>query len=78
MPTTLARRRQSWGELSSLQRTGVVVASIIQVALLATALRDLRRRPAGEVNGSRALWTLACFVNFIGPLAYLRFGRRRG
>ena len=69
--------RRSWSDLTPRQRGGVLIAAFIQLALLATALRDLRRRPSEEVNGSKALWTLACFVNFVGPLAYLRFGRRR-
>jgi hypothetical protein len=49
---------------------------LIQVALLAAALIDIRRRSADELNGSKRLWTLAAFVNFIGPLAYFIFGRK--
>ena len=65
--------KKHWSDLS-----GVLIGSFIQFALLAVALRDLWRRPSEQVNGSKVVWTLACFVNFVGPLAYLRFGRRVG
>jgi hypothetical protein len=28
-------------------------------------------------QGSKKLWVAAAFVNFVGPLAYFMFGRRR-
>jgi Phospholipase_D-nuclease N-terminal len=49
----------------------------VQVGLLVRALWDLWRRPADQINGSKLLWAPLCFVNFIGPLAYFRWGRRR-
>ena len=70
--------KRSWSEQSPARRAGVVAAAAAQLTLLVVALRDLRGRPADQVNGSKAAWTAACFVNFVGPLAYLRFGRRRG
>ena len=77
MGTERAGKRR-WSDLSSRRRGGVLIGSFIQFALLAVALRDLWRRPSEQVNGSKVVWTLACFVNFVGPLAYLRFGRRVG
>ena len=68
---------QRWGDLSSGQRAMVVAAGTVQVALLGAALTDLSRRSSAEVNGSRAAWTAVLFVNFIGPLAYFAFGRKR-
>jgi hypothetical protein len=68
---------QRWGDLSSGQRAMVVLAGTLQVALLGAALTDLKRRSSAEVNGSRAAWTAVSFVNFIGPLAYFAFGRKR-
>jgi hypothetical protein len=29
------------------------------------------------VRGSKLYWAAATFVNFVGPLAYFLFGRRR-
>jgi hypothetical protein len=68
--------RRSWQELSPLQRVGIVVAGVVQMGLLLTALRDLRQRPDDEINGSRRFWKAAVFVNYIGPVAYFWKGRR--
>ena len=57
---------------------GAVLAVVVvaQVGLFAAAQADLRRRPAGQVNGSKRLWRLATFLNFVGPVAYFARGRR--
>jgi flagellar biosynthesis/type III secretory pathway M-ring protein FliF/YscJ len=68
--------RKQWGDMTTTQQAGLVLMGVIQVALLAAALIDIRRRSAAELNGSKRLWTLAAFVNFIGPLAYFIFGRK--
>ena len=62
--------------MSPTQRKVVGVASAIEIALLAFALIDLRRRPAGRVRGSKRLWAPVLFVQPVGPIAYLLFGRR--
>ena len=54
-----------------------MVAGVLQVLLAAAALLDLRRRPSDQVRGSKKLWAAATSVNFVGPLAYFSFGRRR-
>ena len=66
-----------WSDLSTPQRAGVTGAGVVQVALLVAALVDLRRRPADQIKGSKAVWVGVSFVNFVGPLAYFAFGRRR-
>ena len=70
-------RRNRWSELSGRQRTALVVDGVVQVSLSVATLVDLRRRPSTQIRGSRRLWTAAAFVNFVGPLAYFTFGRRR-
>jgi hypothetical protein len=50
----------------------------VEIALTATALVDLARRPARQVRGPKQLWLLGCFVQPVGPLAYLALGRRPG
>ncbi len=70
-------RRRKWSELSSPQRMGVLLLGLVQFSLLLTALWDLRRRPPEQVRGSKRLWFALAFVNWIGPLAYFKFGRRR-
>jgi hypothetical protein len=48
----------------------------VQIALAAGAWWDLARRPATAVQGSKGAWALVIAVNFVGPVAYLRFGRK--
>jgi bacteriorhodopsin len=69
-------KRKRWSELSSRQRSWIMVAGVLQVLLAAAALLDLRRRPSEQVRGSKKLWAAATSVNFVGPLAYFAFGRR--
>lgn len=72
------KKKKRWEDLSSEQRAGVLAAGVVQVSLLGAALLDLARRPSSRVNGSKALWAAVSFVNFVGPIAYFRFGRKRG
>lgn len=66
-----------WSELSARQRRRIVLSGVVQIALLGAALVDIWRRPEEEIRGNKRLWTLAVFVNFVGPIAYFAFGRRR-
>jgi len=50
---------------------------LIQFGLLFAALADIRKRPAEQINGSKALWTGLAFINFIGPIAYFVKGRKQ-
>jgi Phospholipase_D-nuclease N-terminal len=68
---------QRWSDLSSRQQTGMLIAASVHFALAATAWTDLARRPAEEVNGPKAMWAVLIAVNFIGPLSYFVFGRKR-
>jgi hypothetical protein len=56
----------------------VLVLVSVELALTATALVDLAKRPAAQVRGPKPLWALGCFVQPVGPVAYLTLGRRRG
>jgi hypothetical protein len=73
--STLARRR--WADLPPRQRTALVVLGAVEVSLTAVAAIDLARRPADLVRGPKALWWPAIFVQPIGPVAYLVWGRSR-
>ena len=72
--TRLGRRR--WRDLSTGRRVAVVLGGAVQVSLAATAWADLARRPAAQVNGRKGVWAVVIGVNFVGPLTYLRWGRR--
>ena len=71
----MAQRR--WQDLTPRQRAGLVAAGAVQLALAATAWSDLARRRPAEVTGRKGVWAAVIAVNWIGPLAYLRWGRRR-
>jgi hypothetical protein len=75
---TMERRAKvQWKDLSKGQRTAIVAGAVVQLTLLAAAQIDIARRPAEEIRGSKWLWRILTLVNFIGPLAYFAFGRKR-
>ena len=69
--------KKKWSDLSTRQQTLVVAGAAVQIGLLGAALLDLSKRRPGEVNGPKAAWVAASFVNFVGPIAYFAFGRRK-
>lgn len=71
-------KKRKWTELTPIQQATIAGVGLFQVLLLIAALVDLRRRPAAQINGNKKLWTLAAFINFVGPIAYFVFGRKRG
>lgn len=68
--------RRRWSDLTPKQRTAVLVLGSVQLSLAATAWADLVRRPPQQVNGSGIRWASIIAINFFGPLAYFRWGRR--
>jgi hypothetical protein len=66
-----------WSDLSPQQRAGGIVSAVIQLALAAAAWTDLAKRPADEVRGPKPMWAVIILVNFVGPISYFVFGRRR-
>lgn len=72
-----ARKKKSWKELPPAARIGTIVIGAAQLAFLAAAQRDLSRRPAEQIRGSKMFWRLATLVNFVGPGCYFAFGRKR-
>ena len=71
-------QRKRWSDLSAQQRILIMVGGLIQAALLGATLLDLRRRPAEQIRGPKKLWFGLAFVNYIGPISYFLFGRKRG
>lgn len=65
-----------WKDLSPQTKMRFMVMGAIQIALLVTALWDIRRRPATEIRGRKGLWMAISFINFVGPIAYFIFGRK--
>lgn len=69
-------RSRRWGDLTPVQKVAVVLVGAVQLALALSAWIDLARRPAAQVNGPKVLWAGLIAINWIGPIAYFRRGRR--
>jgi hypothetical protein len=74
----MRRFRARFSELARWRQAGIVVLVTVQLGLLIAAERDIQRRPAPLICGSKTRWRLLCLINFVGPLAYFTFGRRKG
>jgi hypothetical protein len=68
---------KQWQDFSPAQKIGASAVAIVQVSLLVAALVDIARRPAQQVHGPKWAWALVSFINFIGPISYFLFGRKR-
>jgi hypothetical protein len=69
--------KRKLSDLSTAERAALGAAGVGQIGLAAAALLDLRRRPARKVRGDKRLWVAAAFVNYVGPIAYFTYGRKR-
>ncbi|HEY1281372.1 MAG TPA: hypothetical protein VGF22_16965 [Acidimicrobiales bacterium] len=69
----------SWSNLSQGKRRLIVAVAAVETALKIAMLIDLKRRPAGQVKGSKRVWAASAIVNSAGiiPVTYFVFGRRR-
>ncbi len=67
-----------WQDLTPRQRAGLITLGLAQWCLAAVAWQDLASRPAAEVNGRKARWAAVIAINWVGPLACFRWGRRPG
>ena len=74
----MSKSKKKWSDLSRGQQVSTVLSSLVQIGLMAAALWDIHHRPAEQIKGSKAAWTAAAFVNFVGPIAYFLFGRKPG
>lgn len=68
-------KKKYWNDISVVSRWRIVILGIVQLALQFVAIRDLIKRPAINIRGSKGAWAAASFINFLGPVAYLAFGR---
>jgi Phospholipase_D-nuclease N-terminal len=69
--------KKRWDEPSGVQKGAIVLTGAVQLGLLAAALVDIYQRPAGEIQGGKRLWVTAAFINYVGPISYFLFGRKR-
>ncbi|MCC6454748.1 MAG: PLDc_N domain-containing protein [Caldilineaceae bacterium] len=71
------KQQKQWKDLTMAAKLRIAIMSLAQIALLASALWDIRQRPAEAINGKKGMWVALSFVNFVGPIAYFLFGRRK-
>lgn len=69
--------KKKWSDFTDTQKTAILLAASVELSLTATALADLVRRPREQVRGPKALWLLGCFVQPVGPIAYLACARTK-
>ena len=69
--------RKKWSDLSTGQKRGIALSGAVQIGLLIAALIDIHRRPVKLIRSSKWAWTVVSFINFVGPVSYFAFGRRR-
>lgn len=70
-------KKKTWKEMPPSAKAGTIVVGIVQISLLVAAQRDISKRPAAMINGPKAAWRAASFINFIGPMGYFIFGRKK-
>jgi hypothetical protein len=68
--------KKQWKDLSRTTRIRIMLMGFVQIALLAAALWDIRRRPAAQIKGNKKMWVGLVFINYIGPIAYFLVGRK--
>lgn len=71
--------RHRWSDLNTRTQRAIVVAGAAEGVLKTAALIDIRRRPAGQIRGSKWVWIpTVTLVNSFGlaPAAYFLFGRK--
>jgi hypothetical protein len=68
--------QKKWSDLTPVQKGGIGFGAALQISLVVAALWDMWHRPPEEINGDRRLWSLAMFINYIGPISYFLFGRK--
>jgi hypothetical protein len=66
---------RGWRRMNRWQRTGLVAAATVQLGLATLAGADLARQRPEQVRGPKWRWAILIGVNYVGPLAYFRWGR---
>ena len=66
-----------WSDFSTFQQVLSILLGISQVSLFAAAVYDILKRPADQINRSKPFWLAVSLVNFVGPISYFLFGRKR-
>ena len=62
-------------DLSLRSKVWASILIAFSLVLVTAAERDIQRRSADELTGSKLMWRAVCF-NALGALSYFRWGRR--
>ena len=68
--------KRSWSDFTPQQRAAISAVGAAELLFKMLALRDISRRDADQIRGSKRLWRAAQLVNTLGPLSYFLIGRR--
>ncbi len=71
----MLKKKRKFSERSPAEKAMLGVLMVVSLGIVGLAERDLQRRPAPQVRGSKLIWRLAS-LNALGALAYLGLGRR--
>jgi hypothetical protein len=71
----MSRSKKKFSAHSPARQRWIVVVLLVSLGLIAAGERDIQRRPADQVRGSKLLWRFVC-LNALGALSYFRWGRR--
>jgi hypothetical protein len=69
--------KTNWKDMSLATRAWISAVTGVSLVLVAAAERDIQRRPADQLRGSKPLWRLVC-LNGLGAINYFLWGRRSG
>lgn len=69
--------KTSWSDLSQNEQYAVIGGAAVELVLKLTAWHFLYHDPKEKIRGSKWAWFPVTLVNFIGPLAFLLFGRKK-
>jgi hypothetical protein len=67
--------KKPFSERSPAGRAAIAAIFVISLGIVLSAERDIQRRSAGSIRGSKLLWR-GISTNALGALAYFRWGRR--
>ena len=70
------KSHRKWSDLTSSQQQAIIVGALLEAVITTVALVDLARRPPAQIRGPKAAWVIGCFIQPVGPIAYLALGRR--
>jgi hypothetical protein len=71
----MPRAIEQFNQKPPAQRLVAFAVLVVSLGLVTAAERDIQRRPADQIRGSKPLWRLIC-ANALGAIGYLRWGRR--